>query len=56
MNFEKYTDSELWEILQGISQIIQAYPQDRDGNVFVFWYNMFKSAEKEIDKRLLAEY
>ena len=54
MSLEKYSDSELWEIINGITNVLQAHTPQANDNVFLFWYDTYKNIEREIDKRLLA--
>lgn len=51
--FDKYEYSELWEIMTGLSVVIAKHPLKND-NVSMFWYNLYKGVESEIDKRILA--
>lgn len=56
MSFEKYSDKELWEINEGIATVIKAYKSNKADNVFMFWYELFKGVDGEINKRMLADY
>lgn len=56
MSIDKLTDSELWEISNGITTVLQSHKPNKADNVYMFWYDLFKSVEREIDKRLLAGY
>lgn len=51
---EKYSDCELWEILNGVSVAMKTRPLNSADNVSMFWYDLYKDIESEIDKRLLA--
>lgn len=51
---EKYSESELWDIANGITIVLQSRPLKSNDNVSLFWYDLYKSIEHEIDKRLLA--
>lgn len=56
MSFDKYTDRELWEINKGIATAIESYKPNKTDNVFMFWYELFKGIDGEINRRMLADY
>ncbi len=50
--FEKLDDAVLWGLLADISNTLKAHPYSTDDALFMFWYEIFKSLEHEINRRL----
>jgi len=54
IEYKKCSDTELWELLGDISQILNTKEQDKTSVVYMTWAKMFNLIRKEIDKRLRA--
>lgn len=52
----RLSERTLWGILADLSETMSDYKPDSNDNVFMFWYQLYKDIEKEIDKRLNADY
>ena len=48
----------LWGVLSTISEVMQqrGYKPDRSSNVFMFWYQVFRAVESELDRRMIQEF
>lgn len=55
IDITKYRDGELWELLGSVAAVMEQIT-DRQGEVFLFWYSIFRAVEREIDKRLAVDY
>lgn len=48
--------STIWEINKDLSLIMSRHDPEVTDKVFLFWYEVWKAVEGEIDKRLASEY
>lgn len=49
------SDAELWVLIGDISYILNQKKMDADDKVFFGWYQLFRSAEKEADRRIAED-
>lgn len=52
IQFETFTDAELWGLLSDLSNVLQNRQPDKSDRAFLFWYGVYKQIETEIDRRL----
>lgn len=57
---EKANISTLWHLLGQVSQLLKAEMDASNGDItgnskVWFWYELYKSLEREIDKRMIQE-
>ncbi len=55
MELEKLTEPELWEVLRGLCEIMQSFPEF-EGGTFFFWYAIFTEVRAEVDRRLNRDF
>lgn len=55
---KKAENATLWGLLCDVTALLELrqYKPDPKDNTFMFWYQLYKEIEKEIDTRMLRDY
>lgn len=55
---KKVDDATLWTLVSDVAALMdqRGYTPDRCSNAFMFWYEVYKELEAEIDSRLVNNF
>ena len=55
---KKADTATLWSLLTDVSEVMEqrGYKPGKGNAAFLFWYEIFKQIESEIDRRMLIDY
>ena len=55
---QSYDDATLWALVEDIATVMEQrnYKPRKDDNAYMFWYDIYKELESELDRRLLQDY
>lgn len=51
-------EATLWALVSDVAEVMEqrGYTPDRGNNAFMFWYEVYKELEAEIDRRLVIDF